>query len=82
MAQLAQKTGDWDRMLKAIARLEQELTFLRVEVERARSEVPLRKFKPMRDYAFCGMWKGREDMRGLTAEEWLNQMRAQQWNRM
>jgi len=36
-------------------------------------------FRSFREYEFCGMWKDREDMKGLSSTEWLTRIRKTQW---
>jgi hypothetical protein len=38
--------------------------------------------RSVREYEFCGMWKDREDMRGLSSTEWLLKLRREQWGRI
>ena len=63
--------ADIDRMMK-------ELTAMRRRVSDAlqQSTMPL---VPVSEWAMVGMWAEREDMQGLSTEEWLARLRAQQW---
>ncbi len=36
-------------------------------------------FRSFREFEFCGMWKDREDMKGLSSTEWLTRIRKEQW---
>lgn len=36
-------------------------------------------FRSFRESEFCGMWKDREDMKGLSSTEWLTRIRKGQW---
>lgn len=36
---------------------------------------------PVSEWEMVGMWADREDMRGVSTEEWLVRLRAQQWGR-
>ena len=36
-------------------------------------------FRSFREFEFWGMWKDREDMRGLSSAEWLARIRKEQW---
>ena len=38
--------------------------------------------RSVREYKFCGMWKDREDMKGLSSTEWLAKLRREQWGRI
>ncbi len=38
--------------------------------------------RSVREYEFCGMWKDREDMKGLSSVEWLAKLRREQWGRI
>lgn len=39
-------------------------------------------FRSVRKYEFCGMWKDREDMKGLSSTEWLAKLRRKQWSKI
>ncbi|MBI3764525.1 MAG: hypothetical protein HY260_22010 [Chloroflexi bacterium] len=36
---------------------------------------------PVSEWEAVGMWADREDMRGISTEDWLARLRAQQWGR-
>jgi len=75
-------TFDLDDMLSALERIEIEIARLKEQVANAR--VTTRSeghVQSVREFGFCGMWKDREDMKGLTSTEWLAQLRAQHWRR-
>jgi len=38
-----------------------------------------RSLRSFREFEFCGMWKDREDMKGLSSAEWLARIRKEQW---
>jgi len=38
-----------------------------------------RPFRSFREFEFCGMWKNRDDMIGLSSAEWLAKIRSNQW---
>jgi len=62
-----------DRLIVEMTVLRSQLTFLsRGSVNQTRS---------VRDAEYFGMWADREDMRGLSSREWLENLRAQQWKR-
>ncbi|MFH0925614.1 MAG: hypothetical protein V1872_08300 [bacterium] len=40
-----------------------------------------KKIRSIRKYQFCGMWKNRKDMKGLSTLEWLAKLRKEQWDK-
>lgn len=40
------------------------------------------EFTSILEYEFCGMWKDRDDMKGLSSTEWLAKIRREQWSRI
>ena len=36
-------------------------------------------YRSVRQFEFCGMWKEREDMQGLSSADWLAKLRREQW---
>lgn len=38
--------------------------------------------RSVREFEFCGLWKDREDMKGLSTAEWLAKLRREQWGRI
>jgi hypothetical protein len=38
-------------------------------------------FRSVQEYEFCGMWKNRKDIEGLSSSEWLSELRKKQWGR-
>lgn len=75
-------TFDVDAMLRTLERIELDVAKLREQIADARGTArPAAGVQSVREFAFCGMWKDREDMRGLTSSEWLARLRAQHWRR-
>lgn len=71
-----------DRLVADIDRLIDEMMRLR---QRAATLVAApasdKAFESIRESEGFGMWTDREDLRGVSSRDWLNQLRAQQWTR-
>ena len=71
-------------VLEIIEHIESQLSNLKKAVKEI---TPIEKgetkgFRSVREYEFCGMWKDREDMKGLSSTEWLAKLRREQWSRI
>ena len=62
-----------DRLIVEMTVLRSQLTFL--------SHRSTNQIRSVRDADYFGMWADREDMRGLSSREWLENLRARQWTR-
>jgi hypothetical protein len=63
--------ADIDRMMDELAAMRRRLAD--VMQHSAQPSVPVSQWE------MVGMWADREDMQGLSTEEWLARLRAQQW---
>jgi|GEM_PF-1436794 ribosomal protein L29 len=61
-----------------IDRLIEEMTTLRHQLTVLQAGNPN---SSVREADYFGMWAEREDMRGLSSREWLEQLRSRQWSR-
>ncbi len=65
-----------------IGHLESDLSKLkRALAETRHSEGRKKTLRSLREYEFCGMWKDRDDMKGLSTSEWLAKLRREHWSR-
>lgn len=70
------------KILDIIGHLESDLSKLRRALaETRRFRESKKALRSVREYEFCGMWKGRDDMKGLSTAEWLAKLRREQWSR-
>lgn len=71
-------------VLDIIEHIESDLSKLKKAVKEIKPIVKGEKkgFRSVREYEFCGMWKDREDMKGLSSAEWLARLRREQWGRI
>jgi hypothetical protein len=71
-------------VIKIIEHIESELSNLKKALKETEPTVREKKkgVRSVREYEFCGMWKDREDMKGLSSTEWLAKLRGEQWGRM
>ena len=78
------KSGSTIGALEIIEHIESQLSNLKKEVKEISPIVDEEKnsFHSIREYEFCGMWKDREDMKGLSSTEWLAKLRREQWGRI
>lgn len=72
--------------IEIIENIESQLSSLKKALEELKETQPAmepetEEFKSVREYEFCGMWKDREDLKGLSSSEWLEKMRREQWSR-
>lgn len=71
-----------NKILDIIGHLESDLSKLKRALAESRRSGGTRKaLRSVREYEFCGMWKNRDDMKGLSAAEWLAKLRREQWSR-
>lgn len=71
-----------NNILNIIGHLESDLSKLKRALAETRRLGGGRKaLRSVREYDFCGMWKNREDMKGLSTAEWLVKLRREQWSR-
>ena len=57
----------------------QVLDFLASLEQRYRPASPRPKTKPLRAYAFVGLWRGREDL--SDSARWVRRLRHQEWGK-
>ncbi len=67
-------------IVQEIDRLIAEMSILRSHVC-SLSHPPVQPGRSVREADYFGMWADREDIRGLSSREWLNNLRSQQWAR-
>lgn len=72
-AHIEQVVEEIDRLIAEMAALRNQLVHL--------SQAPTSPPHSVRDADYFGMWADREDMRGLSSREWLENLRARQWTR-
>lgn len=65
-------------VVQEIDRLIAEMIALRRRVSTLGSQ-PVRPDRSVREAEYFGMWADREDIRGISSREWLENLRAQQW---
>ena len=71
-----------NKILDIIGHLESDLSKLkRTLAETKRLEGRKKTSRSLREYKFCGMWKNRDDMKGLSTSEWLAKLRREHWSR-
>jgi hypothetical protein len=71
-----------NKILNIIGHLESDLSKLKRALAEARRLGGNEKIlRSVREYEFCGMWKDREDMKGLSTAEWLAKLRREHWSR-
>jgi hypothetical protein len=71
-----------NKILNIIGHLESDLSKLKRALAETRRLGGSRKaLRSVREYEFCGMWKNRDDMKGLSTAEWLVKLRREQWSR-
>jgi hypothetical protein len=70
-------------VIEVIEHIESELSNLKKALKETKPAVKGEKdaIRSVREYEFCGMWKDREDMKGLSSAEWLAKIRREQWGR-
>ncbi len=68
------------QIMQQLDRLIDEMTILRRQVA-ALSNVSMSAQPSVRQAEYFGMWADREDMRGRSSREWLEDLRSQQWMR-
>ncbi|MCK4339024.1 MAG: hypothetical protein KAW92_02835 [Candidatus Cloacimonetes bacterium] len=70
-------------IIEIIEHIEFQLSNLRKAL-RENNSIERKKnvFRSVRKYEFCGMWKDREDMKGLSSTEWLAKLRRKQWSKI
>jgi hypothetical protein len=69
-------------IIQTIEHIEAELSKLKETLKEAASSPKKDKkdSQSVREYEFCGMWKDRKDMEGLSTTEWLSKLRREQWS--
>ncbi|MCZ7575135.1 MAG: hypothetical protein M5U01_41830 [Ardenticatenaceae bacterium] len=72
-------TSGIEHILQQIDRTIAEMTALRSQLAYLNASV--RRIRSVREADYFGMWTDREDMRGLSSREWLENLRAHQWTR-
>ena len=71
-----------NNLLEIIGHLESDLSKLKRALAETRRLGGRRKvLRPVREYEFCGMWKNRDDMKGLSSAAWLAKLRREHWSR-
>ena len=78
------KTKSTTNAIKIIEHIESQLFNLKNALKESQSITNGLKegARSVREYEFCGMWKDREDMEGLSSAEWLAKLRREQWGRI
>lgn len=78
----AEKIKSADKIIDIIDHLESDLSKLKKVLREVKPLKEQKKtFRSVREYEFCGMWKDRADMEGLSSAEWLAKLRRGQWSR-
>ena len=67
-------------IIEEIERLIAGMTALRSRVSALGSQ-SVRSDRSVREAEYFAMWAERDDMRGLSSREWLENLRSQQWRR-
>jgi len=76
------KSIESDNIINMIDHLESDLSKLKSALMQTKRLKGKRKvFRSVREYEFCGMWKDRDDMKGLSSSEWLVKLRRDHWSR-
>ncbi len=57
-----------------------EMTTLRSRVSEL-EHAPVARDRSVRETEFFGMWADRDDMRGKTSRQWVEEQRQSQWTR-
>lgn len=73
-----------NKILDIIGHLESDLSKLKralAETRRLERRKKTLRSRSLREYEFCGMWKERDDMKGLSSAEWLAKLRREHWSR-
>ena len=73
-------SSEIQQIMQQLDRLIAEMTVLRRQVA-ALSSASLSLQPSVRQADYFGMWADREDMKGRTSREWLEELRSQQWVR-
>ena len=68
------------QIVQEIDRLIAEMVHLRSQIA-ALGDSPTQQVRSVREEPYFGMWADRQDMRGLSSREWLEDLRARQWTR-
>ena len=78
------KTKSTTNVIEIIEHIESQLSTLKQALKEIKPTTNGAKegARSVREYEFCGMWKDREDMRGLSSTEWLAKLRSDQWGRI
>ncbi len=73
-----------DDVVKIIDHIESLLSHLKEAIKETKGVAAKdkKKFRSIREYEFCGMWKDREDIKNISSNEWLAKLRRKQWNRV
>ncbi|MGR3319668.1 MAG: hypothetical protein ACUZ8O_14465 [Candidatus Anammoxibacter sp.] len=77
------KTKSSINVIKIIEHIESQLSGLKKAIKETKPIIKgeKKRFLSVREYDFCGMWKDRADMKGLSSAEWLAKLRREQWVR-
>ena len=80
---MKKKSESMAYIIEIIEHIESQLSNIKKVIEKTKpTEGPeTEEFKSVREYEFCGMWKNREDLKGLSSSEWLAKIRREQWSR-
>ncbi len=80
---MKKKSKSTSNVIEIIEHIESQLSNLKKALEETKPTVEpeTEEFKSVREYEFCGMWKDREDMKGLSSSDWLAKIRREQWSR-
>jgi len=78
------KTKSTTNVIDIIEHIESQLSTLKKALKEIRPTANGVKegARSVREYEFCGMWKDREDMKGISSAEWLAKLRREQWGRI
>jgi len=78
------RNGSAARIIELIDHIESDLSLLRKTLLRGKhlTETERKPFRSVRDSEFCGLWKNRKDMQGLSTSEWLANLRKEQWGKI
>jgi len=78
------KTKSTAGVIEIIEHIESQLSNLKKALKETKPIIKgeTKGFRSVRQYEFCGMWKDREDMKGLSSTEWLAKLRREQWGRI
>ena len=67
-------------IVREIDRLIGEMTALRGRVSEL-DRAPAERGRSVREAEFFGMWADRDDMRGKSSRQWVEEQRKRQWSR-